>query len=329
MDTSYRNTLSTDHFHHSLDLVASLRSELAACSYKRDRLMTELTETKTSLCAKETECESLRAQAARQSSLIGTLQSRLQASETREKNIQTRCDATIETLKREKRITDEKNKELLAKIRCLEVDLHNEENHKEQTRIQLQDLIRKLCICFEIDVCETSHLTPDCIINKAGEIVAELHRLKTKMASTCDALSTCENELMTLKSISNVEKQRMLTQIESLQSHNQELETRYHQSEKDLQSMKEKTTEYEICNEKLRDELRGFESRCHRLQSSIDRFQNDRIQFLRTLATIVDVSEPCETLIKDKVREIIHENQMIQTVMFLGDFSFFFFLNVI
>lgn len=79
--------LTGDHLSHSIDLVTTLRSELAALTYKRDRLMNEVTDTKGALCAKENECETLRAQGARQSALIISLQQRLQATEAREKNL--------------------------------------------------------------------------------------------------------------------------------------------------------------------------------------------------------------------------------------------------
>lgn len=62
------------------------------------------------------------------------------------------------------------------------------------------------------------------------------------------------------------------------------------------------------------EELRGFESRCCRLQNSYDRLQTERLQFLRTLATIVGVNEPCENNIRDKVREITNHNQSLHDV---------------
>lgn len=64
------------------------------------------------------------------------------------------------------------------------------------------------------------------------------------------------------------------------------------------------------------EELRGFESRCCRLQSSLDRVQNDRLVFLKNIGSILNVSEPCESLIKDKVREIMNENQTMHNVSF-------------
>lgn len=68
--------------------MTTLRSELAALTYKRDRLMNELTDTKGALCVRDNECETLRVQSARQSALIISLQQRMQATETREKNLQ-------------------------------------------------------------------------------------------------------------------------------------------------------------------------------------------------------------------------------------------------
>ena len=64
------------------------------------------------------------------------------------------------------------------------------------------------------------------------------------------------------------------------------------------------------------EELRGFESRCCRLQSSLDRVQNDRLVVLKNIGSILNVSEPCESLIKDKVREIMNENQTMHNVSF-------------
>jgi hypothetical protein len=62
------------------------------------------------------------------------------------------------------------------------------------------------------------------------------------------------------------------------------------------------------------EELRGFESRSCRLQSSLDRVQNDRLVFLKNIGSIINVAEPCESLIKDKVREIMNENQTMLNV---------------
>ena len=174
--------------------------------------------------------------------------------------------------------------------------------------------MRRLCLCLGIDVCDASNLTPDLVVSKAGEVVAELQRLRTKLSSTCDTLHTCEAELLNTRTTACAEKQRLQQQLESLQSHSQDIENRCRQSEKDLQLTRDRLAECEGNGDKLREEMRGFESRCCRLQNTIDRFQNDRIQYLRNIASMVAVPEPCETLIKDKVRDLLGDNQTLQTV---------------
>ncbi|KAH8377706.1 hypothetical protein KR093_006716 [Drosophila rubida] len=307
----------TEH-HHGIDMTTTLRSELAALSYKKERLSSELSETRGTLCSKEAEVENLRAQAARQTALIGSLQGRLQASENREQAVQARCDATIQTVQREKRASDERNKELLCKLQHLESAAASEESHKEQAKAQLHDLLRRLSVCLGMEVCESnanSHATPECVVSRAEEVMMELQRAKSKVSSTCDTLSSCENELLNLKSLANIEKQRLSAQLDGAGNHNHELEGRCRQYERDLQLQRDRLTESEINGEKLKEELRGFESRCHRLQNNLDRIQADRLQFLRGLSNLLNVPEPCETLIKDKLRELLAENQAMHAQM--------------
>ncbi|KRF98262.1 uncharacterized protein Dwil_GK23776, isoform B [Drosophila willistoni] len=319
LDTSCGNTgITVTEHHHGIDMTTTLRSELAALSYKRERLTSELAETRTALCSKDAEIENLRSQAARQTALIGSLQSRLQNSESREQAVQARCDSTITTVQREKRSSDERNKELICKIQHLETQLANEESHKEQAKAQLHDLLRRLSVCLGLDVCENnqnSHATPECVISRAEEVMIEWQRAKAKVSSTCDTLSSCENELLNLKSLANIEKQRLTAQLDGAGNHNHELEGRCRQYERDLQIQRDRLTESEINAEKMKEELRGFESRCHRLQNNLDRIQGDRLQFLRCLSNMLNVPEPCETLIKDKLRETLVENQAMQAQM--------------
>lgn len=299
---------------HSLDLVTTLRSELAAISYKRDRLINELADVKSSLCAKETECETLRAQTARQSAMITSLQNRLQTSEGRERNLQQRSEASISALQRDKRCLDEKNKDLCARLRRIECELGTEEGQKEALKTQLHDFTRRLALCLGMDVCETTHLSPDAVLAKAGECVSELQKMRTKVTATCESLTGCESELLNVRSASVSERQRMQSQIDGLLSLNQDLESRIRQMEKELLMTRDRLTESEVGGDKLREELRGFESRCGRLQNNIDRFQSDRLQFLRSVATMISVNEPCETLIKDKVREMVGHQQQLHSV---------------
>lgn len=145
-------------------------------------------------------------------------------------------------------------------------------------------------------------------------MVAELQRLRTKLAATCENLTTCESELINTRSISTSEKERLKSQIEHLESITKELECKCQHEEKNVEMTRNRLSEIETCNDKLREELRGLESRSGRLQNTIDRFQSDRLQFLRNIASIINVPEPCETLIKDKVREMVNEIQSLHNV---------------
>jgi len=225
----------------------------------------------------------------------------------------------------------------------LELDLASEENLREQAKAQLQEMIRKLCCCLGMDVCEPAHLTPECIITKTNDVVNELQRLRSKLASTCENLTSCESELHGLRNASATERSHLNAQIESLKTITTGLEARCKSTERDLQLTRDRLTETDMGADKLRgakgfaklctnqwigsitfilflspphqtEELRGFESRCCRLQSSLDRVQNDRLVFLKNIGSIINVPEPCESLIKDKVREIMNENQTMHNV---------------
>lgn len=122
------------HGHHHIDLVTTLRSELAALTYKRDRLVNEMQENKHHLHAKDNEIETLRAQIARQTAMISSLQDRLNASDLREKQLQAKCETNHHTFHREKKSFEEKNREMDAKIKRLEHELHCEQTHTEDAK---------------------------------------------------------------------------------------------------------------------------------------------------------------------------------------------------
>lgn len=175
-------------------------------------------------------------------------------------------------------------------------------------------MIRRLCVCLAIDICEASNLSPELIVAKAGEIVNELQRLRTKLTEKASTLHECESELLATRTTACNDKQNLQQQIETIQSHSQNIETRCRQAERELQTVRDRLGECENGGDKLREELRGFESRCCRLQNNIDRMENDRMQYLRNLASIVSLPEPCESLIKDKVRDIVSANQTMENV---------------
>lgn len=275
--------MTGDHLSHSIDLVTTLRSELAALTYKRDRLMNEVTDTKGALCAKENECETLRAQGARQSALIMSLQQRLQATETREKNLHLRSEQTSNTLHREKRALEEKVKEMCSKQRRLELDLTSEENLREQARSHMAELVRKLGCIMGLDVSDTSHITADCVLSKANDIVNELQRLRSKLASTCESLTNCEAELHSLRNASGTERSHLTAQIESLKTITTGLEARCNSSERDLQLTRDRLTETDMGADKLRGGIR-FMSRYYSIRFSIRHYQklsaNPKLHFV-------------------------------------------------
>lgn len=135
-----------DHHHvtHAIDLTATLKSELAAANYKRDRLLNELADLKGNLNARDAECETLRTQTARQSALISSLQGKIHAIENRERATVNRHENTIQTLQREKKVMDDRIKDLVARVRRLESDLATEESQRELTRSVVNFLIQVL-----------------------------------------------------------------------------------------------------------------------------------------------------------------------------------------
>lgn len=166
---------------HEVDVTTTLRSELAALQYKRNRLTSELNEMKSQLQSRDQRCldlqveaDQLREQGARQNAIISSLKSRIHELEERERNLfasQGRSEITIQTLQRDGRYQEDKAKELDKKVKNLELDLNSEQQKQKSTRLQLQDLVRRLSVALGLDVGESSHLTPEAIIHKASELV--------------------------------------------------------------------------------------------------------------------------------------------------------------
>lgn len=219
--------------------------------------MTELSETKNALCLKENECETLRAQSARQSALIISLQQRLQATEAREKNLQAKSEQAVHSMHREKRCLEDKVKEMCAKQRRLEIDLASEESLREQSKSNLYDLMRKMCAILGLDTCESSHFTPECVLAKTNETMKELQHVRSKLTTTCESLTACESELHNLRNSSATERSHMQAQIESLKTITTGLECRCKTAEKDLQLTRDRLTETDLCGDKLRGNLGG------------------------------------------------------------------------
>ena len=85
--------------------------------------------------------------------------------------------------------------------------------------------------------------------------VAELQRLRAKLAGACEHLTSTEAELITTKTSASAEKTRLQTQIEGLQSLSQGLEGRCRQAERDLQVTRDRLAESEVTGDKLRGKV--------------------------------------------------------------------------
>lgn len=125
----------SEHVAH--DLVTTLRSELAASTYKRDRMMAELQDAKHGIRSRDAENESLKSQLARQSALINSLQERLKVSEAREKQLQANSETNHHTFHREKKLFEEQTKDLTAKLRHLEHDLQVQKNCTDDVKYDM------------------------------------------------------------------------------------------------------------------------------------------------------------------------------------------------
>lgn len=109
--------------------------------------MNELADLKGNLNARDAECETLRTQTARQSALISSLQAKINAIENRERITVSRSENMIQTLQREKKVMDERIKDLVARVRRLEGDLSTEESQREQIR-SAKSLMFKFSFCM-------------------------------------------------------------------------------------------------------------------------------------------------------------------------------------
>lgn len=85
--------------------------------------------------------------------------------------------------------------------------------------------------------------------------MAALNSLKHKLAATSDSLNGCESEYHTLKSHASAERAKLITQIETLETHNDGISNRCRALEKELHITKDRFTESEVTGDKLRGEI--------------------------------------------------------------------------
>ncbi|XP_017783132.1 PREDICTED: coiled-coil domain-containing protein 170 isoform X2 [Nicrophorus vespilloides] len=321
-----------------VDVTTSLRSEVAALQFKRDRLAEELNDMKCQMRTRDqrcldlqTEADQLREQSARQNAIISSLKKRICEMEERERNLyaaQGRNEISVQSIQRDCRYHEDRAKELEKKLRVVELDLNSEEQKKDNARMTLQDLIRRLSISLGCEVCDGS--SSETLIHKANELMQELSRLRSRSCTTNDALAAAEIELRSCKDNFErilgekecLERQSAghLLEIDRLRESKETLEMQLRVLERELSEMKEKLAsstrslgsasgniaqqESIICQ--LKDELKQKEDKCQRLQHE-NRHVLESLSIL--LSSPARFVESLENSIKDRIREILTENK--------------------
>ncbi|XP_023723105.1 coiled-coil domain-containing protein 170 isoform X3 [Cryptotermes secundus] len=324
----------------SHDVTTSLRSDIAALQYKRDRLLSELQEMKGQLRSRDqralelqVETEQLREQAARQNAVIASLKKRIQDLEERERNLiasQGRAEMAMQTLQRENRYQEEKVKDLEKKVHSLELECNSEEAMKEAQRKAMQDLVRRLSSALGTDYSETMLSSPDGLIHKASDLVQETARLRTKSCTVSDTLSAVESELRTCREAleravadrDSLQRQAAthLLELDRLRQEKESLEMQQRVAERELIDLREKLSianrsltsatdniasqETSICQ--LREDLKLKEEKLQRLQNELRHLLESLAIQLSSPARFVDTQEGS---IKERLREIIQENK--------------------
>ncbi|XP_046812798.1 coiled-coil domain-containing protein 170 isoform X4 [Vespa crabro] len=322
------------------DLTTTLRSELAALEYKRDRLMFELQDMKNTVRSRDqrvvelqVEADQLREQAARQNSIVSSLKKRIQELEERERNLyasQGRNEITIQGLQRDVKYHEEKVREYERKIRQLEHNFSEEIQLKERARLNLQDFVRRLAHALNVEYCETAHHSPEVVIHKAEELVQEVNRLRNRGTTIETQLSDIENDFRSCRdSLDRIttEKEQLqrqvstqLVDLERLRQEKECLEMQYRVAEREMNDLRDKLvnanrnitsatgniSNQEAVISQLRDDLKNREEKEQRLQTELRHLLESLAILLSTPSRFV---ESHENAIKDRIREILAESK--------------------
>ncbi|XP_030767167.1 coiled-coil domain-containing protein 170-like [Sitophilus oryzae] len=326
--------------HGEVDVTTSLRSEVAALQYKRDRLTQEVEEMRSQIRSRDQRClelqmeaEQLREQSARQNVIISSLKKRVHELEERERNLfasQGRSEIALQTAQRDIRYNEEKAKEMESKVRHLELELLAEEKKKEAARTQFQDFVRRLSVALGADIIDSSSVSTEALVLKASELVQETSRLRNKAHNISDTLGSAEIELRTCrdnlnraledKEILQRQSANQIIEIDRLRQEKESLEMQHRVTERELLELKEKLAmstrslgsasgniaqqESLICQ--LRDDLKLKEDKIQRLQSDQKHTLESIAILLSTPTRFVD---SLEGPIKEKIHEILSENK--------------------
>ncbi|XP_068972656.1 coiled-coil domain-containing protein 170 isoform X1 [Bombus flavifrons] len=322
------------------DLTTTLRSELAALEYKRDRLMSELQETKNlvrfrdqRIAELQLEAEQLREQAARQNSIVLSLKKRIQELEERERNLYTsqgRNETVLRSLQRDLKYHQEKNREYEKKIRQLEQTVSEEIESRERARSSFQEFTRRLANALSVEYRETVHPSPEIVMHKVEELVQEANRVRAKNTNIEAQLTTAEVDFRSCRDALDctvAEKEQLQRQVSSqlvdldrLRQDKECLEMRYKVAERELDGLRDKLlnanrsisnatgniSNQEALIGQLREDLTQRDEKCQRVQTELR-------HLLESLATLVSgpnrFIESHENVIKDRIREILAENK--------------------
>ncbi|XP_076273754.1 coiled-coil domain-containing protein 170 isoform X2 [Rhynchophorus ferrugineus] len=326
--------------HPEVDVTTSLRSEVAALQYKRDRLTQEVEEMRSQLRTRDQRClelqmeaDQLREQSARQNAIIHSLKKRVHELEERERNLfasQGRSEIALQTAQRDVRYNEEKAKELEGKVRHLEIELNAEEQKKESARIQFQDFVRRLSVALGTDIIDNVAVSSEALVHKASELVQETSRLRNKAHNIGDTLGSTEIELRTCrenldrilgdKDILQRQSANQMLEIDRLRQEKEAIEMQHRVTERELVELKEKLAasnrslgsasgniaqqESLICQ--LREELKNREDKILRLQSDHKHAMESVAILLSTPTRFVD---SLEGPIKEKIHEILSDNK--------------------
>ncbi|XP_072393858.1 coiled-coil domain-containing protein 170 [Diabrotica undecimpunctata] len=322
-----------------IDIVTSLRSEIAALQYKRDQLQSDMEEMRSQLTSRDQRCldlkietDQLREHAARQNAAIASLKKHTQDMEERERNllaVQARQEHTIQSAHKDLRYSEEKIKELETKIRKLEFDLNAEEQKKESLKLQIQDFVRRLSVALGADLLDFAYINSESLFHKAAELIQETARLRNKICSIQDTLGSVELDLKNCRENlerSLLEKESLhrqctaqVMEIDRLKQEKQTVEMQHRVLEREFVDVKnelaassrslDKATgtigqhESMICQ--MRDDLALKEEKIQRLSTDHKHILDSVAILLSTPARFVDSSE---TSIKDRILELMNDN---------------------
>ncbi|CAI6343519.1 unnamed protein product [Macrosiphum euphorbiae] len=321
------------------EMISTLKSELAALQFKRDRLISELQDTKGQLRTRdqrtvelEAETEMLKEQQVRQNSIIASLRNRIKELEEQERSLTMslgRADMSSESLARENRHQAEKCSELERRIDLLELNCTKAENARDSARRSMSEFVSRTSMALGYESLNSdSPAAVDVVLSKASEMHQELNRLRRKNISACENVTSIEIELRNcreqleraLADKENLQRQAAghILEIDKLKQEKEHLEMQQRVMERDLSELRDKLmatnrslgiasnsiASQEATISTLRNDLRGHDERCQKMQIDMQHF----LESLAVCLTSADgYVQSTESGVKDAVKRLVNE----------------------